>query len=88
MKTKLIEIHGCKHSNQVLLNRFTDEDYSDIYPVEISAWHKYDADADNAEFESWQQEIIEFPSALMAERFIADYAEITANEFANDYAPF
>lgn len=83
MKTKLIEIHACKHSNQVLLNRFTDDENSNVYPVEISAWHDYD---DDDEF--WQQSIIEFPSALMAERFIADYAEVTANEFANDYAPF
>lgn len=88
MKSKLIDIKGCKHSNQVLLNRFEDSDNSNVYPVEISAWHKYDADADSIEFEAWQQEIIEFPNALMAERFVADYAEITANEFANSYSPF
>jgi hypothetical protein len=78
MKIKLINIIGCKHANEVLLFQDYDDD-SDLY-VNIICWHQND---DGVWF--IQEVNIQFENYLLADRFIADYSEASANEFANSF---
>lgn len=79
MKQRLILINGCRTTDRVLLQITENEDGERW--VEIAAWHHYD-DSD-----WYQYEEVYFPETggnirPMA-RFIADFSEVSANEFAN-----
>lgn len=77
MKTKLITIHACDTAKEVLL--FTDcDDNGDLF-VNIQCWHSKD---DN---DFIQVETFKMPTYLMASRFICDFSEMSANEFANAF---
>lgn len=77
MKTKLIEIKGCKTAEQVLI--YMDTDANGKLFVNIQCWHTQD------EIDYEQIENIEMPNTLMAERFVCDFSEMSANEYANAY---
>jgi len=82
MEMRIIEIRGCKHCKEVLL--FLDIDQNGNYVVKIIAWHS------NKEGDRLIQEAeIDYNKTenamLMHKRFIADFSEMSANEFANSF---
>lgn len=80
---KIIEIKGCKHCKQVLL--FIDRNSNGEDFVKIVAWHQDKDGADliqTAEVDYNETEDV----MLMHQRFIADFSEVTANEFANSFS--
>lgn len=74
---KIVKIKGCKTCSEVLIVLFRNDDGDDN--VEIIAWH----DKDNLIL--YQREEVEFESVSTAKRFIADFSELSANEFANSF---
>lgn len=79
MKIRKIEIKGCETSKEVLLFIERDDDGEDF--VKLVAWH---TDKDGEELIQLH-ELKDFPNMLMMERFIADFSECSANEYANSF---
>lgn len=80
MKHKIIKIRSCKTCKEVLITRVRLDD-SGNNAVEISAWHE------NKDGLYYQRIVVEFNDegnqALLADRYVCDFSEMTANEFAN-----
>lgn len=76
MKTRVFDIKGCSTCDQVVLS-FHIDDEGDYY-VLIHAWHETKDD-----FLHYQEERVKMDSLDRLKRFVFDYSEISANEFAN-----
>ena len=81
MKHRTIEIQGCDTCKEVLLQVVRNDAIDDF--VQISAWHN------NDDGDLLQESMIQFTGfknhSLSLERFIADFSEVSANEFSNSY---
>jgi hypothetical protein len=77
MKQKLLKIEGCDTAKEVLVQVMRNEDGSDF--IQISAWHKYE----NEDYIQTLSVEYEENTPLMMERFVCDFSEVSANEFAN-----
>ena len=79
MKIKLLKLEGCETSKQLLVYLTPDGDGD--YLANIVAWHTTPAGD-----EYIQESSVVFDFKLQAERYIADFSELTACEIANDFA--
>lgn len=83
MKFRIIDIKGCETCKQVLLYISREADSEDIpfNQVNILAWHKHEG------VDYIQQGSIvvnaDYAEDYILERIIADFSELSANEFAN-----
>lgn len=75
---KIINIKGCKTCKQLLIAICRDDEGNDF--VELAAWHE---DKDGVLY--YQIENVTFDNEIMARRYIADFQEISANEFVNSF---
>jgi hypothetical protein len=81
MKIKLIPIKGCKTCKEVLI--YVDRDAMSESIVKIVAWHSTD-DLDIIQSAEVDYNDTDNPD-LMHSRFVADFSEASANEFANSF---
>ena len=76
---RIIQIKGCKTCKEVLI--FLDRDENGEELVRIIAWHK------NNDGDFIQKCEVDYckgnDDSLMNQRLIADFSEMSANEFAN-----
>lgn len=78
MKQKIIPIQGCRTCNEVLI--FLDKNEEGEHLVRIIAWHKIEDEwfIQSAEAGVFKSD----DDFLMMCRYIADFSEVSANEFA------
>jgi hypothetical protein len=76
MKNRIIKIEKCDHCIELLLFLVANNDWD----VNLIAWHKTDDSG-----ETMQHEIIGFENILLAEQYISDFSEESANKFVNDF---
>ena len=78
MKQKIIPIQGCRTCNEVLI--FLDRNEEGEHLVRILAWHE---SQDELIMQSAIVDIFDTEDdVLMMCRYIADFSEVSANEFA------
>jgi hypothetical protein len=83
MEMRIIKISECKHCEEVLLSLGIARDGN--YFVKITAWHT-DGENNRLIQETWVRYKEAENPFLMYRRFIADFSEASANDFANSFS--